>query len=263
MSDRDLKEEPFSASLPPSDLFSYFSTIEERFSARRGSVLLLSTLDWALIEIWREAGVPLAAALRGIDGAFDRYEQRAVRALAGRSRLRKVNGLAWCAQAVMEAAEEMVDAATGVAISPPRSNVSAEGFEAERVAAFLTRNASALHAAAAEQPPGQTTTSTVLIATARRLEELAGETSNAPAIDLEALDRTLTVLEERLLASLIATVPEPELVNLRAEADHALAGVKARLGAAQGRQVREQFVHKRLLELYALPRLSLFYLGVG
>ena len=49
--------------------FNYFTEIEERFQQRRGSILLLSTLDWALIETWQEAGIPLDAALRGIDAA--------------------------------------------------------------------------------------------------------------------------------------------------------------------------------------------------
>ena len=88
--------------------FNYFTEIEERFQQRRGSVLLLSTLDWALIEMWREAGIPLEAVLRGIDAAFDKYEARQKRA-----RMQRVNGLAWCAQAVMQAAVELSEAAIG------------------------------------------------------------------------------------------------------------------------------------------------------
>jgi len=34
--------------------FNYFTEIETRFQQRRGSLLMLSTLDWALIETWRE-----------------------------------------------------------------------------------------------------------------------------------------------------------------------------------------------------------------
>src|SRR5579875_576565 len=117
--------------------FHYFTEIEDRFSKRRGSLLLLSTLDWALIETWREAGVPLEAVLRGIDAAFDRYESRSARA---NGRLRKVNGLAWCAQAVMSAAEEMVEASTGAA---PQKRVPSQdsGFESARIIAYLKRNA--------------------------------------------------------------------------------------------------------------------------
>ena len=87
--------------------FEYFSEIEERFQRRRGSILMLSTLDWALIETWREAGIPLEAVLRGIDDAFDKHDAKLA---APKTRPRKVNGLAWCAQAVMQATEEMQEA---------------------------------------------------------------------------------------------------------------------------------------------------------
>ena len=87
--------------------FNYFTEIEERFQQRRGSLLMLSTLDWALIETWREAGIPLEAVLRGIDNAFDKHDAKAQRA-SGRTR--KVNGLAWCAQSVMEAVEQAMEA---------------------------------------------------------------------------------------------------------------------------------------------------------
>ena len=95
--------------------FNYFTEIEERFQQRRGAILLLSTLDWALIETWRDAGIPLEAALRGIDAAFDKYESR-----QKRGRMRRINGLAWCAQTVMEAAEELREAAAGTATAPER-----------------------------------------------------------------------------------------------------------------------------------------------
>ena len=119
--------------------FNYFTEIEERFQQRRGSLLLLSTLDWALIETWREAGIPLEAALRGIDAAFDKYEAR-----QKRGRMRRVNGLAWCAQAVMEAAEELREAAAGA--TPATAENRESGFEHERVAAHLEAAAASLDA---------------------------------------------------------------------------------------------------------------------
>src|SRR5580698_3913226 len=92
--------------------FNYFTEIEERFQQRRGSILMLSTLDWALIETWREADVPLEAVLRGIDAAFNNREAQSLR---NPRRQRKVNGLAWCAQAVVEAVEQTREAAVGIA----------------------------------------------------------------------------------------------------------------------------------------------------
>ncbi len=229
--------------------FNYFTEIEERFQQRRGSLLLLSTLDWALIETWREAGIPLEAVLRGIDAAFDKYEAR-----QKRGRVRRINGLAWCAQAVMQAAEEMKEAATGV--PSPNTPARESGFEHERVAAHLDSAAAALDAA--------TVAPEACAATAGRLRELAGEVRTAegdkPA-DLEALERSLTVLEEKLFAALTAAAPEDLLVALKEHAARELAPYRSRMGAVQLRQVEHQFVQKQLLVHYALPRLSLFYMS--
>src|SRR5580693_3371831 len=162
--------------------FNYFTEIEERFQQRRGALLLLSTLDWALIETWREAGIPLDAALRGIDAAFDKYEARQKKA-----RMRKINGLAWCAQAVMEAAEELREAAAGTAKpkSGEASDQAESGFEHDRVAAHLEAAAAALDAA--------TVAPQACAATAVRLRELAAAVRSPesqaakdnPAHDLE------------------------------------------------------------------------------
>jgi len=228
--------------------FEYFSEIEQRFSRRRGSILLLSTLDWALIETWREAGVPLDAVLRGIDDAFDKHDARLQRA---KGRLRKVNGLAWCAQAVMQAAEEMAEAATGSQRADARE-IAASGFEAERVAAYLERNAAVLEAVAT---PKQ------IVEAAQRLHELAAAMRSETPVPLDELDRTLTVLEERILSALHSAASEEELMALRTQADAELAPYRSRMSAVQLKQVQTQFLHKRLLEACGLPRLSLFYMG--
>src|SRR5215467_11974291 len=124
--------------------FNYFTEIEERFLQRRGGGLLLSTLDWALIETWKDAGIPLAAVLRGIDEAFDRYDQRP-------SKTKKVNSLAYCSQLVLSAAEDMKEAAVGSASSEEAAKPRASlGFESEAVAAYLRRNADLIEAASAD-----------------------------------------------------------------------------------------------------------------
>src|ERR1700728_1559161 len=104
--------------------FNYFTEIEERFQQRRGSLLILSTLDWALIETWREAGIPLEAVLRGIDSAFDKHDAKTVRSS---SRTRKVNGLAWCLQSVKEATEQAPEAS--IATAPVTADIVESGFE--------------------------------------------------------------------------------------------------------------------------------------
>jgi hypothetical protein len=233
--------------------FNYFTEIEERFQQRRGTALLLSTLDWALIESWHEAGIPLEAALRGIDAAFDKYDAKKAKSRRG---LQRINGLAWCSQAVMQAAMELNEAAIGS--NPETAEAKESGFEHARVAVHLTEAAAALETATAAPDACR--------ATAARLRELANEVTaanQAPAksVDLETLERSLTVLEEKLFAALTAAAPEQLLVDLKEHAARELAPYRSRMGAVQMRQVEQQFVHKQLLVHYNLPRLSLFYMG--
>jgi hypothetical protein len=252
--------------------FNYFTEIEIRFQQRRGSLLMLSTLDWALIETWREAGIPLEAVLRGIDSAFDKHAAQSQRSTR---RPRKVNGLAWCAQAVLEAVEQSKDAAIGAAPDSSDSKTPRDsGFEAARIARYLERNADLLTEAAANLPVPANSASTEAAA---RLRELAvalnhesgcptsglsdvGSQPLQPALSLEELDRTLTVLEEKLYAALLTSAPEAQLVSLREQAARELAPYRGKMQAVQIKQVQQQFLQKRLLEVHSLPRLSLFYM---
>jgi len=231
--------------------FNYFTEIEERFQQRHGSILLLSTVDWALIETWRDAGIPLEAVLRGIDSAFDKYESR-----QKRGRMRRVNGLAWCAQAVMEASQELREAAAGT--TPASTTEGHPGFERERVASHLETAADALEASAIAH--------VACAATAARVRELAAEareakSSSTASQEMESFERILTVLEEKLFAALTAAAPEDLLVALKEHAARELAPYRNRMGAVQLRQVEHQFVQKQLLVRYSLPRLSLFYMS--
>ena len=222
--------------------FNYFTEIEEHFQRRRGTILLLSTLDWALIETWKDAGIPLEAALRGIDAAFQRWERRP-------TKTRKVNSLAYCAQEVLAAAEEMKEAEVGTA-RPEKKDM---GFAPGQVAAFLQQNADTIQKAAASLAAG---VQPVASATAETLRELAAKAQSS----LEELERRLTIMEEKLFASLLAATPDEQLVAVREEADRDLAPYRRNMSAAQIEQLQKQYVHKRLLERFGLPRLSLFYM---
>jgi len=235
--------------------FNYFTEIEEHFQRRWGGILRLSPLDWVLMETWKEAGIPLAAVLRGIDLTFEHYERRP-------SKTRKVNGLGFCSQEVVAAAEDMKEAAVGAAgreFASPAKTRGAQGFEREIVAPFLRRNADLLETANLPQGGGISARSVALEA-ATTLRDLAEGIEKKPATRLEELERRLTVLEEKLFAVLLASTPDEEIVMVRAEADRDLAPYRRKMSAAQIDQLQKQYVHKRLLEKYKLPRLSLFYM---
>ena len=230
--------------------FNYFTEIEERFQRRRGSTLLLSTLDWALIETWKDAGIPLEAALRGIDSAFDRYDERPTRS-------KKVNSLAYCAQEVLTAAEEMKEAAVGTNRSEDAVSRTT-GFEPAIVAAFLRRNAALLDVAKLPERSG-ISPNAVARETAQTLQQLATQLETTRT-RMEDLERHLTMLEEKLFSILLAAASDEEVLSVRAQADRELAPYRSKMPAAQIDQLQKQYTYKRLLERYNLPRLSLFYI---
>lgn len=232
--------------------FNYFTEIEEHYHRRRGTTLLLSTLDWALIETWKSAGIPLEAVLRGIDEAFDKYDQKP----AG-TKTKKVNSLAYCSQAVLTAAEDMKEAAVGAA-APEKT--AEPGFDGAQIAAFLGENAERLERTKLPESPGFST-GALARETASSLREMAAAIeSSAKLPRLEDVERRLTVLEEKLFAVLMAATSDEVLVGVRVQADRDLVPYRRNMTAAQIEQLHKQYVRKRLLEQTGVPRLSLFYM---
>ena len=215
--------------------FNYFTEIEEHFQrARSTSLFLLSPLDWALIESWKNAGVPLEAVLRGIDTAFESWRGRKVKT-------QKVNSLAFCAQAVMTEAQQMTGAAA------PRQTASSP-YTAEDLRGYLDANAAALRQAGAGYSE-----------IAAALDRLSAEIEQQEA-NLERLEQHLTVLEEKMLAVARTSQSEDELLRARRDLEAELRAYRGKMSAPQLAMLEKQYLERRLLESQRLPRLSLFYL---
>jgi hypothetical protein len=220
----------------PSNYFNYFTEVEERFQKARGTGLfLMSPLDWALVEAWKNAGIPLEAALRGIDAAFEKWRSR-------KQRSQQVNSVAYCAQAVMLEAQAMA----GVA-SARRAKESAAPFTLEALQSYLASNAGQIRA-----QPGFEDIASALV---RFTSESSGLYH-----DLEDLERRLTALEEKMIALARTRQAEEDLVRTRRELDLELRPYRGKMTAPQLAMLEKQYLERRLLESSGLPRLSLFYL---
>jgi hypothetical protein len=226
--------------------FNYYTEIEEYFWRKRGAHLLVSTLDWAVIESWQKAGVPLAVVLKGIDRAFEKYDAK--------RRGRPIKSLLYCVDAVADVAEEAKEAAAG---RGPESGAPARpvAFTGDEIASYLRANAAAVRAAAERSAAGAS-----FADIAAALEALADQPATSQTSNLEDLERHLTVFEEKLLAALTQAARADELLALRREAERALAPYRRKMKAPQLAMIEKQFLEKRLFERSGVPRLSLFYL---
>jgi len=219
--------------------FNYFTEIEDHFQRARGTGLfLLSPLDWALIEAWKNAGIPLEAVLRGIDQAFEKWRSR-----PPRGRIQMVNSLAYCAQAIAAEVQAMVDAKVEGG-APAKSSIAAAPFSLEEVSGYIVRNAATLRKAGLEE-------------LAVSLEALPLE---ALYRDLEQLEQRLTAIEEKMIARLRSDASDEALFEARRTLDRELQPYRGKMSAGQLSMLEKQFLERKLLENKGLPRLSLFYL---
>jgi hypothetical protein len=239
--------------------FNYFTEIEEYFWRKRGAHLLVSPLDWAIVETWQKAGVPLPAVLKGIDRAFESWG-RSRRAAGGR----QLKSLAYCVDAVLDAAAEAQEGLAGAGPELKRTAPAAEPFSREELKKYLERNAARLRAAAGKQSARASeprrALATRFVETASRLDEMLPVIDVPGTLDLEDLERRLTVLEEKLGAALAADADEEAMLAIRREMDRSLAPYRRKMSAEQLTQLERQYKQKRLFEYFEVPRLSLFYL---
>lgn len=222
--------------------FNYFTEIEDHFQRARGSGLfLLSPLDWTMIETWKESGVPLDAVHKGIERSFEKWRAR-------KRKTRMINSLAYCAQEVLTAAREIEEPGNASTGRPQPE------FDPAELASYLRRNADEIEAKRVPERYRE-----IYEETAKSLRSLAeaGEQDNLG--DLEAVEQRLTVLEERLIATVRQQLSEEELVEARQDMEGRLAPYRGKMTAGQLALFEKQYLDRKCLETFGLPRLSLFY----
>lgn len=242
--------------------FNYFTEIEDTFIRRRGKHLLLSPMDWALIESWKEMGVPLHVALRGIERAFDSFEAK--------PRRRSVKSLLYCQEEVEAQFGEWQEAQVGAASvenNGAGANDETEGDDArlpfpravivehlERVRVALLRICDGRKKSRGDH------LCDALSRAASRLKELETDFASARRPDAERLEESLTSLEKMLDEALRASITASELAIARAESEEQLQPYRNRMERAVFEQTLDNLLLKRLRDAHGLPRLSLFYL---
>ncbi len=223
--------------------FTYFTEVEDHFrKARNSGMFMMSPLDWALVEVWKDGGVPLEAVLKGIDRAFQKYHAR-------RRRASTVNSVAYCAQEVMQAAREM-----GGARGHP-AQAARPGFEPARLAAFFSERAGQLRRICSQGGQG----SDVYESAARSLETLAEQADAGDMGDLEEVEERLTVLEDRVFGAVSGALSEDDMLAARRDMAARLKAYRRKLTAGQIALLEQRYLRRKALADLGLSRLSLFH----
>ena len=255
--------------------YDYFTEVEDYFLRRRGKTLLLSPVDWALIENWKTRGVPLHVALRGIERTFDAYDRKPASA-----RRRTIKTLLYCAEEVEAQHAEWLESQTGRARDAARNEdrnspdaatrpaASGAAFDPEGVRAHLarlratlvdlrdaTQNDSAPRFTDATISPAFREAVTRVVA---RLDELIASWHDDARPSAELSESTLTATEGLLDEHLPSCFTVAQLADERRAAESRLASYKSRMPGEVYETAFAQLILKRLRERAGVPRLSLF-----
>ncbi len=234
--------------------FNYFTEIEETFIRRRGRNLLLSPLDWALIENWEEREIPLHIILRAIESVFDTAEKQP-------NRKRTIKSLSYCKEEIeaqfaewseMQIGKEIQSSKNKVQISEENSqNTSGELFSAETIESHIEKVISELETAKAKSSGDLHETYERVL---NRLKELQSDIPTAEKLE-ESLEKLDTIIDESLLRS-----GGEKLSAMKNEIEKNLASYKAKMETEVYRRTFDLMLTKRLREVAEIPRLSLFYI---
>ncbi len=222
--------------------FNYFTEVEEYFVKKRSKNLLISPLDWCLIELWKDEGIPLHIALRGIDRSFEAAEKR---------RGKSPTTLFYCHPAVSEAFEEYQRAMVG-ATSPSPVSTPAAPFAPRQVLDHLQELRKTL-----ERQTGDAFTRG-----ARRLESLEKEVAAHPERDYRELDQDLNQLARRLADDLREQLPAKQVDQLKIEVRKELKLYRKHLSKASYARLQNSYLERKIRQLYDLPDFSLLELSV-
>jgi hypothetical protein len=243
--------------------FNYFTEVEEEFVRRRGKQLLISPMDWALVETWKEAGIPLHIVLRAINESFDAYDARA-------QKYRKVNSIFYCQQAVDASFAEYRLAQVGGGNQAQESGAKSSSeqpasdeaaFPKEVILEFLARCEDELRLIGSRAlERGASEIETVIARARGRLTEIVQEVVGSPRVKAEALEKDLDAIDRMILEAVAREFGEEELKKIRADAQSQLRSYRKKMDKAIYELTVQNFVSRRLREIYNIPRLSLFYL---
>lgn len=219
--------------------YNYFTEIEETFVRRRGKHLLLSPIDWAMIEGWQDRGIPLHIVIRAIESVFDGYDKN--------PGPRSIKGLLYCREEVEAQFLEWNSMQAG---KGDGSNEGSLAFSPERIVKHIEDVISQLKQS--ENPD----LSDDIERAVSRLRELSSQHSN----DIETADQALSDIESFLEHALLTKTDSSRRAEFEGEIANELKPYKSEMTPEAREQTARVLLLKRLRDEERIPRLSLFYL---
>lgn len=220
--------------------FNYFTEIEDVFVRRRGKHLLLSPIDWAMIEGWRERGIPLHVVLRAIESVFDNFDKN--------PRPRTIKSLVFCREEVEAQYSEWLAARVGAGSAETASDSET----------LISREAALEHIASVCRALREVRAPELIEDIERsvaRLEQLGEGIPDDPG----STDRSMLDIERFIDEALMLRGESGMRKRVDGEVAAQLKEYRKTMDNESFAQTERLMTLKRLREEYGIPRIGLFY----
>lgn len=223
--------------------FNYFTEVEEHFIRRRQKHLLVPPLDWCLIELWKESGIPIHVVIRGIDRSFE----------TARSRRTSPRSLSYCHPAVTQAFEEHQRAMVGSGdeASEP-ADFQGRGVDSARILEHVDRLRASLKARP-EDFDGPLSL----------LSSLRQEVGAREQLDGRQIDQDLNHIGVLVAEVLRDEMDRKRLRSLRSEVGKEMKIYKRHLSQELFQRMKENCLHRKLRESAEIPEFGLLAMQLG
>jgi hypothetical protein len=218
--------------------YNYFTEIEDTFVRRRAKHLFLSPLDWALIDVWKDRGIPLHIVIRAIESVFDVFDRQP-------PGTRTIKSLFYCREEIESQYLEWLNSRVG-----STEDEDAKQFPRDAIETHIDSAIEKLRNVKQESMTEDISRSIT------RLEELRDDLTS----DTESIDGTLGDIEKILDRALLTKWDSTHLKRVEKEIASELRPYKADMEPDVYRNTKELMLLKRLREDAGVPRLGLFYI---
>lgn len=223
--------------------FNYFTEVEEHFIRRRQKHLLVPPLDWCLIELWKESGIPIHVVIRGIDRSFE----------TARSRRTSPRSLSYCHPAVTQAFEEHQRAMVGSGEEEAEpDDFQGRGVDSARILEHVDRLTAALGARSEN-----------FDAPLSLLSSLRQEVSAREQLDGQQIDQDLNHIGVLVAEVLRDGMDRKRLRSLRSEVGKEMKIYKRHLSRELFQRMQENCLHRQLRESAEIPEFGLLAMQLG
>ncbi len=223
----------------------YFRKIERKFNQLRGSPLLISPKDWALMVEWKDQGIPAVVIIEALEKGFEKAS------FHGTTK-RSINSLSYFKHIVEEHWKAFQKRRIGKVES--RSSQT----DLSNIKKYLEGLAQSLMELSQKFFKKHPLLSITLKEASQSIVSILERNLNTQE-NMESIEEQLSVIDDAIGDSLLQQIDKDKIRLIHHDAEVELSSMGHFMKEEYYRDIKKRYVLKILRKEYGIPRVSLFF----